>query len=210
MEASVEYRPRDPMSNRTSPRHSAERRCTSGALAETRAAARESRESILTGCSTGAFMDRCGKRLAGRREELSCTIEPAATAREAYVATRRPSKRTSFPADTRSDECSGPSPARARPSYDRSSRAGVRANDAGDPRRIEKGVRLRRSGGDLSRLGYRRVGGGAGEHAFSGRQGAHVRDRSLRDLVAQDGRQARAGGRLRARRLAKRRRRSGG
>ena len=34
------------MSNRTSPRHSAERRCTSGALAETRAAARESLSTL--------------------------------------------------------------------------------------------------------------------------------------------------------------------
>src|SRR3984893_6279083 len=154
------------MSNRTSPRHSAESRCRSGALAATRAAARESRESILMGCATGAFMDKVRKeRLAGRRNELSCTIETAATAREPDAATGRPSERTSFSADTRSDECAGPDPARARPANDRSSRAGVRADDALDPRRLEKGVRLQRAGGDLSRLRYRSVGSRACEHA---------------------------------------------
>ena len=55
-------------------------------------------------------------------------------------------------------------------------------------------------------LGHGRVGGGAGQHAVPGRQGARVRDRALRHAVAGDGRAARPRGGLDPGRLAPRRR----
>ena len=44
------------------------------------------------------------------------------------------------------------------------------------------------SGGHLSGLGHRRLGGGAGQHAEPGRHRADVRDRPLRHAVEEDGR----------------------
>ncbi len=54
-------------------------------------------------------------------------------------------------------------------------------------RRAEAGVPHPASGGDLPRLGHRRMGGGAGQHDEPRRCGADVRDRPLRHAVAEDG-----------------------
>ena len=62
---------------------------------------------------------------------------------------------------------------------------------------------------DLSGVGHRRLGGGARQHAVARRPRAHVRDRPFRDAVARDGRAARPRRRVRARRLAPRRRPGG-
>ena len=62
------------------------------------------------------------------------------------------------------------------------------------------------AGRHLSRVGHRRVGSGARQHAVARRPGADGRDRPFRDAVAEDGDEARARGRVHARRLAPRRR----
>ena len=58
------------------------------------------------------------------------------------------------------------------------------------------------AGDHLSRLGHRRVGSGAREHALARRQGAHGRDRPFRHALAEDGEEARARHRVHPRRLA--------
>ncbi len=129
---------------------------------------------------------------------------------QAHAETRRPPERPPFPADPRADQRARPRAARARPSDDRPSRARVRAADPGNPRRPEARLPDRVADRHLSGVGHRRLGSGAGQHAVARRSRADVRDRPLRDAVAQDGRQARARRRLRSRRLAQRRRRRGG
>ena len=68
-------------------------------------------------------------------------------------------------------------------------------------------VRLsnQRAGDHLSGFRDRRVGSSAREHALAGRQSPHVRDRALRDAVAQDGDEVRLAARVRLNRLAARR-----
>ena len=77
---------------------------------------------------------------------------------------------------------------------------------ARDPRRAEESLPDRRPRRHLPGVGHRRVGSGARQHAVARRPRADVRDRPLRDAVARDGRAARPRRRLRARRLAQRRR----
>ena len=62
------------------------------------------------------------------------------------------------------------------------------------------------AGGDLSRVRHRGVGGGAGQHAVAGRPGADVRDRPVRQPLAQLASGLGSDGRVHPRRLAPRRR----
>lgn len=73
-------------------------------------------------------------------------------------------------------------------------------------RRAQAGFQDGRTGRHLCLFGNGRLGGGAGQHALSRRQGADVRDGSLRDPLEEHGCPAGAGGRFRPRRLAARRR----
>ncbi len=61
---------------------------------------------------------------------------------------------------------------------------------------LRRGVPDAPSGGGVSVVGHRRVGGGAREHDEPGRCGADVRDRALRHAVAEDGVAARAAARV--------------
>ena len=134
---------------------------------------------------------------------------PAALARLTALhdaRTRHTPLRPPFPPDPQPDQCSGPRAARDRPSNDRPSRSGVRANRedgaGGAETRIPDGAGRRH----LSRQRHRRLGGRAGEHTFTRRPRADGRDRPFRHALAEARRQARPGGRVPARRLAPRRR----
>ena len=88
---------------------------------------------------------------------------------------------------TRRCRCCAPSRSRRSTTADRSSAALGREVLAG----IKTVFKTDEPGRDLSRLGHRRLGGGARQHAVARRPGADVRDRPLRDAVAQDGDAAR-------------------
>ena len=65
-------------------------------------------------------------------------------------------------------------------------------HEQGSARGPEAGVQDEGAGRDLPRFRHRRVGSGARQHALAGRPRADVRDRPLRDAVAEHGEQARA------------------
>ena len=121
-----------------------------------------------------------------------------------HAATERSPQRSTLPADPGTDERAGSRSARYRSANDRPPRPGIRPPHAGHPRTAEAGLPDCEPGRHLHRLGNRSLGGRAGQHALSGRPRADVRDRTFRDAVAQDRRQARPGRRFRARRLAQR------
>src|SRR5207248_7806232 len=114
-----------------------------------------------------------GETKLGGRKQLSCTIYQAALGKETDVATRRSSQRSTFSADTWSDQRTGSDTSRDRSTDHRPPRPRIRAPYAGDSRRPEAGVPDARPDRDLSRVRHRRVGGRAGQYAVSGRSRAH-------------------------------------
>ena len=108
----------------------------------------------------------------------------------AHAVPRLPREWPVFPADFGADQLARPRAVRARSSDDRPSRARVRAADAGNSRWPEARLPDIVADRHLPGVGHRRVGSGAGQYAVARRSSPDVRDRALRDPVAQDGRQA--------------------
>ena len=119
----------------------------------------------------------------------------------------RPSQRPALPADSRAHElcrtafCARSISRRSTIAGRNSARLTLEILE-----RLKQVFQTRRSSRHLSCVGHRCVGGRAGQHALARRSSTDVRNRPLRDALAQDRRQAGARRRLRSRRLAQRRR----
>ncbi|CAA9328394.1 MAG: Serine--glyoxylate aminotransferase, partial [uncultured Nocardioidaceae bacterium] len=121
-----------------------------------------------------------------------------------------PPHRPTLPADPRPDQRPGRGARRDVGAHHRPPGARVRRARARGARGPGSGLRHHAAGRRLPRVGHRRVGGRADQHALPRGHRAGLRDRPLRHAVAGDGHPARPAGGVRARRLAARRGPGGG